>query len=75
MAGALDAPVRAGPWRRGELHDPAGSVARGERDEVLAHLAASSGLSARIKRQLKSGGGKRLVDAIQREAKSRVRRM
>ena len=32
MAGALDAPVRAAPWRRGELHDPADCVARGERD-------------------------------------------
>lgn len=54
---------------------PTAEIHTVERDEVLAHLAASSGLSARIKRQLKSGGGKRLVDAIPREAKSRVRRM
>jgi 2-alkyl-3-oxoalkanoate reductase len=45
------------------------------RDDVFAHLATSSSVPARIKQQLRSGSGRRLVDAISPDAKARVRRL
>ncbi len=44
--------------------------------DVRARLAASSsGLAARVKRQLESDRGKRLIERIPKSAKSRVRRL
>lgn len=51
-----------------EIHDI-------DRDDVRAHLAASSGVSGKIKAQLKSARGKRIAARVPTEVKQRVRRL